>query len=98
MTTTSAPEILTKAANLLAERGKQYDTGKERSMAKTVRAFNAITGHDLSEQDGWYLLLILKGVRQYQNPGKAHVDSLEDSVAYAALWAESFMSGSGEGK
>ena len=94
---TTAPEILTKAANLLAERGKQYDTDAERSMAKTVRAFNAITGHTLTESDGWYLLLILKGVRQYQNPSKPHIDSLEDAVAYAALWAEAFMGSDKQG-
>ena len=83
-----ADEILTKAAELMRERGKQYDTeGGERSMGKAVRAFNAITGRDLSEPEGWLLLQVLKDVRLFQKPGY-HADSAEDCVAYAALKAE----------
>ena len=89
---TTASNLLKRAEELMEDRGKQYDNDKERSMARTVRAFNAITGYALTEQDGWYLLLLLKGARQYQNPNNPHVDSLEDSIAYASLWAEAFIS------
>jgi hypothetical protein len=84
-----APDFLRKGADLLEDRGKQYDQpGGERSMGKTVRAFNAITGRDLTEPEGWLLLQVLKDVRQWQNPDKYHADSAEDCVSYAALKAE----------
>lgn len=84
----TAPEFLHRAAAIMEERGKQYDkTGGERSMGKTVQAFNAITGHQLSEAEGWLLLETLKNVRLWQKPG-FHQDSADDGVAYAALKAE----------
>lgn len=90
---TTAPEFLGQAQRLLAERGKQYDQpGGERSMGKTIAAFNAITGRNLAESDGWLLMLLLKQVRQWQTPGKFHRDSAEDSVSYAALLAEALAS------
>lgn len=86
--TNTAPEFLHRAATIMEERGKQYDKpGGERSMGKTVAAFNAITGRDLSEAEGWLLLQTLKDVRQWQNPGY-HADSAEDGIAYSALKAE----------
>lgn len=84
----TAPEFLHRAATIMEERGKQYDKpGGERSMGKTVAAFNAITGRDLSEAEGWLLLETLKNVRQWQNPG-FHQDSADDGVAYSALKSE----------
>lgn len=72
----------------MAERGKQYDAREgERSMARTVEAFNAITGHRLTEADGFLLLQVLKDVRDRQRD-EPHRDSLLDGVAYAALKAE----------
>lgn len=89
MTPETAHDYLTQAADLMVQRGKQYDKPSgERSMGKTVAAFNAITGRDLSESEGWLLMLLLKQVRQWQTP-EFHRDSAEDSVAYAALLAES---------
>lgn len=87
-----APEILQKAAEIMEERGRQYDKPEgERSMGRAVLAFNAITGRDLTESEGWLLLQVLKDVRQWQNPDKPHQDSLEDCVAYAALKAECML-------
>lgn len=85
----TAPQLLTKAADIMAERGKQYDAteAQERSMGKAVRAFNAITGQNLSEPEGWLLLQVLKDVRLFNKPGY-HQDSAEDCIAYAALKAE----------
>lgn len=84
----TAPEFLHRAATIMEERGKQYDKpGGERSMGKTVAAFNAITGRDLSEAEGWLLLETLKNVRLWQKPG-FHQDSADDGVAYSALKAE----------
>ena len=84
----TAPDLLMKAADLLAERGKEYDTeGGERSMGRAVASFNAITGRDMTEAEGWLLLQQLKDVRQWQNDGY-HADSAEDCISYAALKAE----------
>lgn len=84
-----ATEFLQAAIDTQAERGKQYDSPEgERSMGRTVQAFNAITGRDLTEAEGWLLLQLLKDVRQWQNPDKYHHDSVLDGVAYASLKAE----------
>lgn len=84
----TAPEFLTRAAGLLEERGKQYDQpAGERSMGRAVAAFNAITGKNLSEAEGWLLMECVKNVRLWQRPG-FHQDSAEDGIAYSALNAE----------
>ena len=86
--TVSAIGLLEKAADIMAERARQYDSpGGERSMGKAVAAFNAITGRGLTEPEGWLLLQVLKDVRQWQRPDY-HADSAEDCIAYAALKAE----------
>lgn len=85
----TAPQLLETAAKHMAERAKTYDKPEgERSMGKTVQAFNVITGRDLTESEGWLLMQILKDVRLFQRPGY-HADSAEDCIAYAALKAES---------
>ncbi len=88
-----AEQFLAKAAELLSERGKEYDTAdqKERSADKVATAFNAITGHNLNGPEVWLLLQILKDVRQWTHP-RYHRDSAEDGIAYAALKAEALAS------
>ena len=72
----------------MADRAATYDQPEgERSMGKTVAAFNAVTGRNLTEAEGWLLLDILKQVRLFQRAGY-HADSAEDHIAYAALMAE----------
>lgn len=84
----SATDFLSAAASLLGDRAKEYGRmAGERSMGKCVEAFNAITGRDLKESEGWLLLQILKDVRQWSAPGY-HEDSAKDCVAYSALKAE----------
>lgn len=84
----TATDFLRRAADIMEERAKQYDKPDgERSMAKTVQAFNTITGHSLTEAEGWLLMQILKDVRLFQRPGY-HADSAEDCVAYSSLKAE----------
>lgn len=86
--------FLQAAIDVQAERGKQYDApGGERSMGRTIKAFNAITGHNLTEAEGWLLLQVLKDVRQWQNPDKFHEDSALDGVAYSSLKAEALAAG-----
>lgn len=85
----TAPGFLKKARAIMTERGKTYDSPEgERSMNQTVQAYNAITGQQMSEPDGWLFMLLLKNVRQYQTP-TFHRDSAEDAVSYSALLAES---------
>lgn len=87
-----APDLLTQASHLLTERGKQYDkSGDERSSAKIVAAFNAVTGRDLTAGEGWLFLMMLKAVRFYSNTETPHRDSLEDLIAYSALHAEEYL-------
>ena len=90
---TTAPEFLAQAGAIMAQRAKDYDQpGGERSMDKTIAAFNIITGRDLSEADGWLIMEILKNVRQWSAPG-FHRDSAEDGVSYSALKAEALARG-----
>ena len=84
-----APDFLRKAADLLEQRGKDYDKkGGERSVPATVTAFNAITGSKMTNQQGWLFMHLLKKVRLHTDPTKFHQDSAEDSIAYDALEAE----------
>ena len=89
--TISAIEFLERAADLMLERGQEYDSPEgERSMGRTVAAFNVITGNILSEHEGWLFMLLLKLSRQAQTP-YWHQDSSEDAIAYAALMAEAWQ-------
>jgi hypothetical protein len=84
----SATDILRHAADLIEQRGKQRDSENgERSMGKTVAAFNAIYGTELTETQGWHFMELLKMVRSAY--GEYVADDYEDKVAYAALAAES---------
>lgn len=81
--------ILNQAAAIQKERARQYDQpGGERSMAKTVAAFNTITGQDMTEAEGWEFLNVLKQVRLFNNKKSPSIDSAVDGVSYGALLAE----------
>lgn len=83
----SASSILSTAKDMLGERGKQYDTnGEERSMAKIVASFNAKTGRDLTELEGWLFMTDLKAVRALAG---GSMDCFIDGAAYFALAGES---------
>lgn len=83
----TAQSILRKAADLIEERAKQRDQPNgEKSMAKTVQAFNAIYGTTLTEVQGWHFMELLKMTRSTY--GVYVADDFEDKVAYAALAAE----------
>lgn len=84
----NAIDILNHAADHMRDRAKTYDKPEgERSMAATVSAFNAVTGHNLTETQGWLIMAILKMVRSQQGAHKA--DNFEDLTAYSALAGES---------
>ena len=80
-------DILEQAAAEMRDRAATYDAPEgERSMGKTVAAFNVITGHSLTEQQGWQFMELLKIVRS--NQGGCRADSFVDGAAYAALAGE----------
>lgn len=85
--------LLSQAANIQAERAREYEqAGGERSTAKIVAAFNAITGRDLRESEGWLFLQLLKMVRG-EAKRTPHMDSIVDNVSYAALYGEARAAG-----
>lgn len=83
-----AAELLGRAAKHMHDRAATYDKPEgERSMGRTVEAFNAVTGHTLKESEGWLFMALLKAVRS-ETRSDPHQDSLEDLIAYTALYAE----------
>lgn len=83
----TAGDFLGAALGHLEDRAATYDSPQgERSMGRTVEAFNAITGHKLSEEQGWLFMVLLKAVRSQQ--GKYKSDNFEDLIAYGALQGE----------
>jgi len=86
----SADYYLKQAYHHLKNRATLRDSPEgERSMATCVEAFNAVTGKELTETEGWMFMIQLKLARSRN--GKYHEDDYEDIVAYAALMAESAM-------
>lgn len=81
-------DVLRSGAQHMEDRAATYDKPEgERSMSATVQAFNAITGCDLTEEQGWLFMVQLKAVRSQQ--GDFKLDNYEDLCAYGALMAES---------
>lgn len=90
--TFTAPSMLQKASELMVERAAQYDSPEgERSMEKIVNSFNSITGHRLTESEGWMFMILLKLVRDNTRE-VGHQDSCEDLIAYSSLYGESRLS------
>lgn len=89
-----APQILETAQQHLIDRAASRDQpGGERSMGRTVAAFNAITGNTITERDGWIFMATLKSVRACTTP-TGRPDDYQDGAAYFALAGE--CAGAGE--
>jgi len=87
---TTAPDILAQAKAEQENRAKFYDAPSgERSMAKTVAAFNAMYGTALTEVQGWQFMVLLKMVRASQ--GSARTDNHVDQTSYSALAGEAAL-------
>lgn len=88
----SADDLLRAAARTITQRGAERDSGqgRERSMAATVAAFNAIEGLQLTERQGWAFMQALKMVRAATRArnGLHNADDALDGAAYAALGGE----------
>lgn len=82
-----APKILGRAADCIGDRAAERDSDSERSMAKTVAAFNALTGASLTETQGWTFMAVLKLARASQ--GRFQMDDYIDGAAYIGLAGES---------
>jgi hypothetical protein len=79
--------VFNDAKATIIERGNERDQPDgERTIPRCVTAFNAITGHKLSNCDGWLFMEILKKCRSVQ--GTYKYDDYRDGVGYAALRAE----------
>ena len=83
----TAAQILREAADVIEQRGKLRDLPSgERSMARAVKAFNALRGTSMTENDGWVFMCVLKMARA--TAGKPHKDDYTDLAGYAALAGE----------
>lgn len=86
-TGSTAPDILQRAAAHIADRAATRDLPQgERSMARTVAAFTALTGKSLTEAEGWLFMVCLKAARA--TAGGYNPDDAEDGAAYFALFGE----------
>lgn len=83
----SASNILKEASDCLVNRAVERDKEDgERSMKSCVTAFNALTGHTLTESDGWLLMVCLKASRA--EGGNFRLDDYVDGSAYFSLYGE----------
>lgn len=83
----AAPEFLERGAKHMRDRASQRDAPDgERSMGRCVAAFNALEGTNLTEEQGWRFMVLLKYARSVN--GDFVADDYEDMAAYAALAGE----------
>lgn len=81
-------EILSMASAGIKDRAAHRDTDAgDKSMARNVAVFNALSGHSLTETDGWLFLVCTKMARAVQ--GDFHEDDYVDLAGYVALAGES---------
>lgn len=70
----------------MEDRATTYDAEGERSMSKTVTMFNTLTENEITEEQGWLFMALLKTVRAQQGNFKS--DNYEDGAAYFGLAGE----------
>ena len=88
-----ADEIVKAGHDAIADRAAGRDDGGERSMARTVRIFNAAAGRNLAERDGWLGMICLKIARAQQ--GEPRADDYIDLAGYAGLLGECAIADTG---
>lgn len=82
-----ALNIMQEAIDEMKDRATQYEQPDgERSIKRTVEMFNALTGHNLTTEQGWKFMICLKLVRS--ESGKCRRDNYVDGAAYFALAGE----------
>ncbi|MBN8260968.1 MAG: hypothetical protein J0L59_01430 [Xanthomonadales bacterium] len=82
----TAITILQDARQAILDRAATRDLDAERSMARAVTAFNAITGLQLTETQGWLFMVQLKAARA--TAGALNVDDYVDGAGYFGLAGE----------
>jgi hypothetical protein len=90
----TAPELLRRAADIIEQRGTEYDTTgikQERSMPRICEIFSEATGRQMTIGEGYQFLIALKTARLETAPES--VDSYVDRLAYQALKDEHEMGG-----
>ena len=85
----SATAILQEAHRCIADRAHERDQESERSMERTVTAFNAMYKLNLTEEQGWMFMVFLKAARA--SGGSFKLDDYVDGSAYFALAGEAAM-------
>lgn len=88
----TAHNLLQEAAKAVLDRAAERDVEQERSMGRCVEAFNALTGHELTERDGWLFMAVLKAARATATP-TGRKDDYVDGAAYFGLAGESVLRG-----
>ena len=91
----TAAKILSEAIKTMEVRGSLYDSKsvgskEERSMLKTVKMFEVLTGVSISEEQGWKFMAVLKLVRS-ETGNASHKDNYLDGAAYMALAGETAL-------
>ena len=81
-----ANEVLDAASKTINDRASERDTEQERSMAACVNAFNAMFGTELTEEQGWQFMVLLKMSRA--KGGQFRLDDYIDGAGYFALSGE----------
>jgi hypothetical protein len=86
-TRNAAHTFLEEGAKVMRDRAQLRDQPQgERSMEAIVKTFNALTGHNLTEGEGWEFMILLKMVRGRQ--GNYNRDDYVDMAAYSGLLGE----------
>lgn len=84
----SATNLMAAGIVKINQRAITHDQGDgERSMASTVEAFNALTGCDLSESEGWVFLMVRKMAIGCQH-GPFNPKVYNDLASFAGLTGE----------
>ena len=87
-----AVQLLQRAVEINIEHETDRDIeGNERAMRKTVAAFNALTGHELSERDGNIFMTLVKMGRDQQRVIlglPVNADDFIDGANYLAFAGE----------
>lgn len=80
-----AQDVLTKGLNGLTEHEADRDSGDERSITKAVQMFNVLYDKDLTDEQGWMFMTMVKQSRSIRgyNP-----DNYVDGAAFFALSGE----------
>lgn len=84
-----ACELIYEAAATVGRRAAERDQDSERSMLNCVKSFNVMFGKDLTEEQGWAFMVLLKMSRS--SKGKKKHDDYIDMSAYSGLMGEAAL-------